>query len=168
MVEKLLPLLDAHSTSSLAQVHQLTADLLQNASFWKDLVMRSCPHGEKGPEDDKYDDHEFCNQVAEKFEEHRRVISHLAKLLTKMENPKFYLLELLHVICERHPPNLRRRFAEGDQLFQVSCPCQDTHSVSHLGFLILEEVEGALGSKGQKVEKVFVGYLQEPWLSALN
>ena len=53
-------------------------------------------------------------------------------------------------------------------LFQVSCPCKLSHSVSQLGFLLLEKVEGALGSVEQKLEKVCIGYLQEPWLSAIS
>ena len=43
----------------------LIFDLIQNVSFWKDLVSRS---GENQPGDNKYDDHKFCNQVVLKFE----------------------------------------------------------------------------------------------------
>ena len=52
--------------------------------------------------------------------------------------------------------------------FHLSCPCKRSHSVSHLGFLLLEEVEGALKSAEQEVETVFLGWLEEPWLSALE
>ena len=168
LVEKLFPLLDASSLSKLAQVHQLTVQALQNSSFWDQLIRKTCPYGETKPENLRYDEYEFGNWIQDKFEEHRGVMEHLVRILAKMDNPHICLMKLLHVICERYPAMDVRSFDYVPVFFQVSCPCKTSHSVSHLGFLLLEEVEGALGSAEQKLEKVSIDHLQEPWLSALS
>ena len=168
LVEKLLPLLDARSISRLAQVHQLTVELLQAASFWNDLVRRTCPYDEISP-DQMDNQYEFCNLVQDTFQEQKRAIKHLIKLLKKMEDPDVFLLQLLHVICDRFPSvGVRELWDDKPVLFQLSCPCKTSHSVSHLGFMLLEEVEEALGTAEQKVEKVSINHLREPWLSALS
>ena len=169
LVEKLLPLLDARSTSRLAHVHHLTVELLQAASFWNDLIRRTCPYNELMPDNEfsLYRESEYGIWVEQKFHNHQRVINPLTSLLRKMGNPKVSLLELLHVVCERYPP-VAYRFDDKPTFFQLGCPCKKSHSVSHLGFMLLEELEEALGTVEQKVEKVCVDYLQEPWLSALS
>ena len=145
MVEKLMiPLLDACSISQLAQVHQLTVEALQGASFWIDLVKRTVPYDENCPEEHE---HNFCDLVQDMFEEQlRRGMRHLISLLRKMEDPHVCLLQLLHVICERFPSVGVRDWNGKPIVFQVSCPCKTSHYVSYLGFLHLEEVEGVLGS----------------------
>ena len=80
----------------------------------------------------------------------------LANILKEMENPEDSMLGLLHVICERHPP-IAYKVEEvlKPELFQLSCPCiKRSHSVSHLGFVLLETVESTMGSATQQVEKV--------------
>ena len=52
--------------------------------------------------------------------------------------------------------------------FHLRCPCKRSHSVTHLGFLLLEKVEGTLGSAEQEVDSVFLGNLEEPCFSALE
>ena len=55
------------------------------------------------------------------------------------------------------------------EFVQLRCPCQRSpHQVSQLGFLLLEEVEGALGSAKQKVEKVDMADIHDTWIEALN
>lgn len=167
LVEKLLPLLDACSISQLAQLHQLTAGVLQVASFWNDLIRRSCHYDEHRPEEMRVES-EFGDWVKEKFEEDKRVVTHLTTILKKMENSNVCLLQLLHLICERYPCMGKRWWDDEPISVQVSCPCKTSHSVSHLGFLLLEEIEGGLGSVEQKLEKVSIDCLQEPWLSAIS
>ena len=116
-----------------------------------------------------HDELEFFYLVQDMFEEqHRRGMRHLISLLRKMEDPHAWMLQLLHVICERFPSVAVRDWDGKPIVFQVSCPCKTSHSVSHLGFLHLEEVEGVLGTAEQKVEKVVIRQLQDPWLSALS
>ena len=52
--------------------------------------------------------------------------------------------------------------------FHLTCPCTRTHSVTPLGFMLLEKVEGSLKSAEQQVETVFLRWLEEPFLSALE
>ena len=66
-----------------------------------------------------------------------------------MEDPDVFLLQLLHVICDRFPSLGVRESDDKPVLFQVGCPCKTSHPVSHLGFILLEEVEEALGTAEQ-------------------
>ena len=166
MVERLIPHLDARSIARLAQLHQFTVEVLQAASFWKDLVRRTCLYDEVMPQ--SVFARTSKDWVEEKFDDHQRAIHPLTRLLKRMEDQRACLLQLLHVICERYPSVGLRDIDDKLLVFQVSCPCKNSHSVSRLGFLLLEDVEAALGSVEQRVEKVVVEYLQEPWLSALS
>ena len=106
----------------------------------------------------------------EKVSTQETIISHLTTILRKMENPEVSLLELLHVICNRFPPVIFKPELENGRpmAFHLSCPCKSSHSVTHLGFLLLEKVEGTLKSAEQQVETVLLHFLSEPWLSALE
>ena len=66
-----------------------------------------------------------------------------------MEDPDVFLLQLLHVICDRFPSVGVRESDDKPVLFQVGCPCKTSHPVSHLGFILLEEVQEALGTAEQ-------------------
>ena len=46
LVDKLISFLDVESVSRLAELHQLTAQVLQGTSTWDKLVKRSCPYYE--------------------------------------------------------------------------------------------------------------------------
>ena len=48
LVDKLIHFLNAESVSRLAEVHQLTAEVLQGTSTWDKLVKRSCPSSRAG------------------------------------------------------------------------------------------------------------------------
>ena len=151
----------------------MTVDLLEGTPSWDKLVRRSCGYNQS-----------FCQEVDEEWgiepgifedwipaqiELHRPPIDCLTKILTEMKNPGDSLLEVLHVICERYPP---MAFTAAEickpMLFQLSCPCKRSHSVSHMGFLLLEAVEGAMGSATQKVVKVKIGRMQDLWLVPLS
>ena len=87
-----------------------------------------------------------------------------------MDNRQAPLHLLLHVFCERFVPVVYRQEDEDYAMaFHLRCPCKKTHAVNHLGFLLVEKVEGALDSAEQEVDKVSlgVGALEQPWLSSL-
>ena len=85
-------------------------------------------------------------------------------------NPHFHLLPLLDIICERFPPT---EDTNGDPYRQefynikVTCPSHKVHSVSVLGFQLLELVETANGSSEQSVELVDLRDISRPLISAL-
>ena len=81
-------------------------------------------------------------------------VEDLAKILTLFEDPKPFLLDLLHLICETYPPNKITSYPNGYGQVEVAGCCNKTHSVSPLGFLILDQIETTLGSTEQSVEKV--------------
>ena len=78
----------------------------------------------------------------------------------KLEDPGIFLLPLLNHICERFPAE------EGVSLNRPGHaePCK----VSLEGFLLLEEAESSFGTSIQSIEKIAVGTLDEPHLSALS
>ena len=169
LVDKLVPFLDVESVSRLAEAHHLTAQVLQDTSrTWKKLVERSCPYYEH-VEDFSYWARNYHDCVTERASKEEN-ISHLTRILKEMENPKVPLVELLHVICNRFPPVLFKPALENGRpmAFHLRCPCKSSHSVNHLGFLLLEKVEGALKSAEQEVETAFLQELIEPWLSSLD
>ena len=100
----------------------------------------------------------------------RQDLRNLVEALKKMENPNPRLLDLLHVICERFPPvdALPKALPEMNTVV-MSCRCEHSpHAVSPCGFLYLEEVERAMGSTLQRVERVAIDKLEEPWLADLE
>ena len=153
-------------------MHQLTADLLEGSPSWDKLVVRSCCYNQsycKEVNEETVWEVELADWIPTQIEVHRPPIDCLITILAAMNNPEDSLLEVLHVICERYPP--MAYIAEEvsmPNLFQLSCPCKRSHSVSHLGFLLLEAVEGAMGSATQKVEKVRIDRIQDLWLLSLS
>ena len=162
--------------AELAKAHQLTAQVLEEGTrTWQKLVNRSCPfyeHYKELPVEDYTNaqwevSYRDCTQ--DRLSRQQVNISHLTSILREMENPRLPLLELLHTICERFPPVIFRLEENGRPMaFHLSCPCKRSHAVTHLGFLLLEEVEGGLESAEQQVEKVFLGWLWGSWFSALE
>ena len=173
LLDKLISYLDVQSVSELAQAHQLTAQVLQeNTVTWDKLVKGSCPyyeHTELPVDEDLSLEERYHDWVEEKLSTHQTNISHLTRILKRMENSKVPLLELLHDICERFPPVLLRPAEENGRpiAFHLTCPCKRSHSVTLLGLLLLEKIEGALKSAEQGVEEVYLWALMEPWFSAL-
>ena len=107
----------------------------------------------------------------ETLEQNRIGLRCLANLLLKMKNPAKLQLHLLEMVCEKCPPRSL------NNCVQVSCPApgqcltcltHTPHSVSALGFVLLEEIEGVFGSVEQKVEKILLPNLTHPWLTALG
>ena len=143
LVEMLLEKLDAGSTLNLAKAHTLTSLILQGASGtlkpWKRLISLVSQ--------DLEDDGSFQQQ--------RGMVQQMAgSVLAKMENPEPLLMELLHLICAKHA------YKEEEDVggsIEVSCPCPVSHhSVSSMGFVLLEYCEGLLSSAEQSLERFIV------------
>ena len=159
--------------AELAEANPLTANLL-TAKTWENLVRRSCPFFTLSPDlwTGDFGDWEanFDDWVEARLAEEEVNVSLLAKILSKMEDRQTSLLVLLHVIAERFVPVIYAPEVEDYPMaFYLRCPCKKTHAVNHLGFLLLEKVEGSLETAEQEVVKISLGKgaLEEPWLSAL-
>ena len=127
LVEKLLEHLDASATLGLAEAHWLTLQILQGDSGtlkpFKKLTSSL-----------------IGRHLAEDTFEQQRVLVEwvVLTILATTESPEPLLVELLDAICAEHKTDAIA--------IQVTCPClASTHSVSSLGFLLLEDCEGALG-----------------------
>ena len=164
LVERLMPFLDGQSTLALVKALPLALEVILRKSMWIKLVSQVCPYDT----DDLLDEAEYEDAVAND----RRQVMPLVEILKMVEDPNPLLLALLHVICERFPSG--DQYVEGlggPELIQVSCTCSrqhTSHTVSPYGFLLLEAVEGVLGSTEQKVERVVVHNLEELELTALQ
>ena len=149
LVEMLLEKLDAGSTLNLAKAHTLTSLILQGASEtlepWKRLISLVSQELE--------DDGSFQQQ--------RGMVQQMAgSVLAKMENPEPLLMELLHLICAKHA---YRQHDVGGRV-EVSCPCPVSHhSVSSMGFVLLEYCEGRLSSAEQSLERFIARGLNPAW-----
>ena len=168
LVEMLFPHLDASSILKLAKAHQPTIEILQGGAAWDTLIKRICPFGVKGLP---------WASLREELKAKRVELSPLIKLLAMMEEPQGHLLNLLNTICSRFPIDDSRRYpmkdADNNIVFQPECVevtglNKTSHKVSLLGFLVLEEVEGALGSSEQSVQLVGILSLQDIVLSSLR
>jgi len=171
LVEKLLPYLDVFTIILLAESKiSCTIQILQKSSaVWTKLARRTFPGNHTWS--DQWSDYSssgrYWNFVKERFEEEKIQVLHLTSILAKMDNPKSHTLNLLEIICEKFPPI--ERSGRSDFFIKLVCPChQSQHSVSPLGFLLLEEVEGAHGSAHQEVLQIKVPFLKDPLMSALG
>ena len=154
LVNKLLPMLDTHAVWSLATAQPLIVKVLQNSLTWNQIISFYDEHTERVS-------YQARRSFEDSLELNRTEMGYLSGVLKKMEDPKPHLMELLDLICERFPPH--------DYFHvQVSCPRHISHSVSTLGFLLLEDTEGALGSTVQKIKTVILYEMEDPWLSALG
>ena len=175
LMENLLPFLDPYSTLCLVQSKVCSLQFLNGGIVWRRLVRRTCPYGPKicfhGLR---------CIGCMDCMGKNSAGLLHLAQILNTFQDAKALVIDLLHVVVERFPPpqneNSRschlvdtfgRALDRRGQFVQVSCTCLKSHSVSLLGFLILEEIMSALACTEQKVETISVEDLAEPCLSAL-
>ena len=146
-VESLLPYLDARSVLNLARAHPPTVPILKKRSKMRSKMWEG-----------------FVNEIGEPWWDEESDIKHLNALLQMMGLPETLLLDLLHGICNEFKPN--ENWERGD--VAVSCPCpMALHSVAPRGFLILESVEGAMGTIIQQVSSVSLEYVTDDCLGAL-
>ena len=161
LVERLMPFMDGQSTLALVKALPLALQVIQRKSMWVKLVRRVCPHHT----DQVLGGDEFEESLAEDMGK----VMLLVDILKMMEDPNLLLLDILHVICESFPPVDRDVDLNGPEFIQMSCTCKHTsHTVCPYGFLLLERVEGVLGTTEQKVEKVVVRVLMDLELAALE
>ena len=107
----------------------------------------------------------------ETLEQNRVGLRCLSNLLLKMKNPTKLQLHLLEKVCERCPPTSLNNCVQVSSPAHgqcATCLSGTPHSVSALGFVLLEEIEGVFGSVEQKVEKILLPNLTHPWLTALG
>ena len=163
LVEKLLDFLDGRSTLILARCHDLTNEVLQRSTVWNKEVRRTCPDGSN-----------LHWATREVVTINKKKLMPLFGILKMSKDPAQMKLIFLEVICERFPPDPEiARTGLGEphpQYVKVcfSCPHND-HSVSALGFLILEEVELACGSSPNLVIDTFdLSCLDDPMMSAVS
>jgi len=165
VIEKFLPFLDGGSILRLATCHDLTKEVSQRPSVWNKMVRRTCPEGPKGrPMDERA-------LVAT----NKKKLVPLMQLLKMAKHPSEMKLTLLEVICERFPHTAERvRNMPGYDCPQfvkvrfLPLPDKD-HSVSALGFLLLEEVESRCRSSPNLVIHSFdFAQLEVQMLTALS
>ena len=145
-------------------MHKLTVRLLHGTPSWDKLVRRSCPYNENKNEG------VFLDWIEDQAVSQSGPIKWLANILVEMKKPEDSMMELLHVICERYPPIVYTADeANQPMLFHLSCPCKRSHSVSHLGFLLLGVVVLVMSCAApQQIEKVNIAHLQGSWLACLG
>ena len=104
------------------------------------------------------------------FEQKRAQVMPLAAILKMMDDANSKMFYLLHRICKKSPKDVDH-YDFPDFIvdaIHISCPCRrGLHSVPPLVFLLLEEVEHALGSAMQEITLINTGAVDEPWLSAV-
>ena len=161
LLEMLLPFLDVASILRLAKSHfssendALVLDVLQRPLVWKKLIERSLPESQNDSRERQED----------MLEIKKSTVEFLTDILKMFKNPVSLEMDLLVLICRRFPPynshlvHLSHHLPP-DQFW--------THSVSPLGFILLEVVESTLSTTKQKVEKIQVEVLKEPLLSAIS
>ena len=164
LAEKLLGFLDGSSTLNLARCHNLTKETLQRPSVWTKVVRRLCPVGLNQP---MWDEKALVAT-------NKKTLMPLLQILKMAKDPAEMKLTLLEVICERFPLETEKDIDMGPDSYhqfvkvRFSCPHKD-HSVSAVGFLLLEEVEIACGSSPNlKIDQFDLSELEGPMLLALS
>lgn len=171
----LLPHLDASSILELAKAHPLTIQILQVGSVWNKLVQRTSPDSARRSLGAEY--LEVNSDLSKKLEAKKAEMLPLIKVLSMMKDSQDCLVNLLDLICTRFPTDesgrLYVKVANGKTVLLpeavvVTCPNHTSHKVSPLGFLLLEEIEEALGSAEQSVEWLGLAELEGILLSSLG
>ena len=122
LIERLLTFLDGGSILRLATCHNLTKEVSQRSPVWTKVVRRTSPDGPESP------------RIDEALDAAKKKLVPLLELLKMAKDPFEMKLTLLEVICQRFPHTAERvrtmvRFSDKE------------HSVSSLGFLLLDAVE---------------------------
>ena len=167
LVENLLPYLDLESIKQLAKCHKKTRQILGKTFVWNQLCKSILPKDDDidlansdWPQED--DTHPHYAVLASERGKVRLFVEILS--LSEGSDRSQHGMDLLHTICERHPisPNCIRR------LVDVGCSCDQTHTVSILGFLLLKEVLASEQESTLCVDRVRARILYDPPLTALS
>ena len=166
----MLPFLDPPSLLELAKAHPLIVGIMLGPYNWISFVRRTCPYPPAAV-GERVSIEEY---VEEKMADGRAIVG----ILDMMGNPQFHILELLEIICERFPPtrtlplmamlpNVPPALPQrGKKHVKVTCD-HGVHSVSELGFVLLESIEEATDTVEQRIESVLVDSLRQPLPPAL-
>ena len=179
LVDRLLTFLDGGSILCLATCHDLTKKLSQKNSVWTKVVRRTCPEGptEFQPVKKVGTALVFVTPMDEKalVTANKKKLVPLLELLKMAKDPSEMKLTLVEVICERFPHTGERvRKMPGYDCPQFVklrfLPASDKHhSVSALGFLLLDEVESRCRSSPNLVIHSFdFAHLEVQMLTALS
>ena len=87
------------------------------------------------------------------FRQQREKVQRISNnLLAQLHSPQPLLLEVLDVICAEH----KYVRGTGGSVIRLSCPLHTYHSVSAIGFILLQDCEGAIAmdSTEQRVRKI--------------
>ena len=148
------------STSILAQCQELTRQVLQGSYVWNRLVKNS-----------RLSDGAVFFWLLDNglFQEMLRQVNHLVAILKLLEDPTDNLENLLDAICQRCSEEevTRLRHLGSVKIHRPTSP--DSCQVLFSDFLLLEAVEGGLGTAVQVVEEIVSTSkpLKEPILSSL-
>ena len=160
MVEMLLPFLDLESTSILAQCQELTRQVLQGSYVWNRLVKSS-----------RLSDGVVFFWFLDNglFQEMVRQVNHLVAILKLLEDPTDNLENLLDAICQRCSEEEVTRLSHLGSVKIHGPTSPESCQVLFSDFLLLEAVEGGLGTAVQVVEEIVSTSkpLKEPILSSL-
>ena len=138
----LLPFLNAKDTMNLAQSQLLNIKILQGPLIWKKLIRRTL----RNPPDENLCDLDRVWLI--EYMLGSRSLKPLIHILKIMKDHRPSKLDLLNLICERWPSK------KPEQVVALHCSSNQTKLVSPLGFMLLEEVEGAFGSTEQCVGRI--------------
>ena len=168
LVEKLVSFLDLASIKQLAEFHKLTRKILGKSFIWNQLIKRIFPNDHNiDPNHSDFPDEDVAQPHHVILASERGKVRLLTEILSLSEDSDGYQLrmDLVHTICERHTiqdPNYKR-------LVDVGCSCKQTHTVSFLGFLQLQEVHAREQEILLCVERVIAhDLLDDPTLTALG
>ena len=186
-MENLFLFLDIRSIASLAAAHEPVLNVLKNKSVWNKLIRQTCPTGQKTKDkEDLFTTLDFDVM----FTQAKRKMEGFVDILKMLDDPKSHLWDLLDFISERFPPfekapneitpleKMKNAVAAhegtvadnsipGSEFFQLTSSHHRPIAVSPLGYLLLELVEGALGTTEQMVDWIVFDCFDGPWLKAL-
>ena len=159
LMEQLVSYLDLPSLLALASVHQLTLEVLQQRSMWRDLVLGS-----------KLVKPKFwhCGNNVEIKAMLGRV-DMLTTLLKLIGDQGPLLQILLETICSNFPPSRDENGHKDEISIQFSSLCSPRRfSISPTGFLLLERAESQMKSQMQIVTEVQLHYLWDSLAAPLS
>ena len=166
LVERLFTFLDASSTLSLARAHPPTVRILQRGFNWIQFIRRSCPSPAINYEGKSH--LSDCDWAIEAAEQKKQELRPVVQLLKMMKTSQPFLLDLLDIICETFggEESFQDRFGAS---IEMACPRHAAnHTVDAVGFLLLEEVEAAMGSAEQKLKWLQISQLVGDLVSAFR
>ena len=168
VVEKLISSLDPSSTLHLAQSEVLSKDVFQKSltfKVWKELVEHAYNSALEDDDIDNWIDDGDSEVMV------RQDVMDLVEILKLMEleDPSAHLIPLLHLVSEVSSVTRFYNFVYNP--VEIICPCRpEPHVVHAKDVVLLEEVEGALGTTVQSIKSIKKGEfnLWEAQLLALS